>query len=64
MVNFKTLIRYLAPESLDWKRLSTNDTLNALIKHWWCQTKVVFGHSIAHMKNLYDDYFGQIMIFF
>jgi len=29
-----------------------------------CQTKVVVGHFIAHMKNLYDNYPGQIMIAF
>jgi len=29
-----------------------------------CQTNVVFGHSIVHMENLYDDYSGQIMIVF
>ena len=27
-------------------------------------SKVVFGNSIAHMKILYDDYSGQIMIVF
>ena len=29
-----------------------------------CQTMIVFGHFIAQMENLYDDYSDQIMIVF